>query len=111
MFLPLPLSNLIFKIVHAVKIPLIVYKANKGKIRHFEMIKKVVDGFEPKSFDIVYSTYGGLANVLAGKYAKEKLGCKWYKTFEIGLYNQAIGVGFGILPFQKQKSMHTMRPM
>ena len=81
MFLPLPLSNLIFKIVHAVKIPLIVYKANKGKIRHFEMIKKVVDGFEPKSFDIVFSTYGGLANVLAGKYAKEKLGCKWVQDF------------------------------
>lgn len=81
LFLPLPFTNHIFKIIHAVKIPLIVYNANKNKKEHFEKVKKVIDGFEPQSFDVVFSTYGGLANVLAGKYAKEKLGCKWVQDF------------------------------
>ena len=81
MFLPLPIINTIFKLVHTIKIPLIIYRARKNMYSHFRLIKNVIDSFEPKSFDIVFSTYGGLANILAGQYASRKFNCKWVLDF------------------------------
>ena len=80
-FLPFPFYNLLKKILNILSEPLIVYRAKRMQSLHFEKIKETIDKLESHNFDIVFSTYGEMANIDAGRYARNIFHCKWVLDF------------------------------
>lgn len=82
LFLPLPLYNFALKTYRFIVEPFKVYKAFKSKDDTFNLIKQAIDKLDNEQpFDVVFSTYSTLPNIPAGKYAREKFGCKWVLDF------------------------------
>ena len=54
-----------------------IFRKFRETARRFELQKKWIDENNNQKFDVIFSTYGELENVYAGKYASEVFGCKW----------------------------------
>lgn len=76
-FIPVKLRKHIAKLYHKLMKPLEYSREMQQTNMYFERQKKTIDSIKDEKFDIVWSTYGRLENILAGRYAKETFRCPW----------------------------------
>ena len=82
-FLPEALRSCLVKTCLTVASPYMFYRwLNKEYIQgRVEPLKKAVDSLAGEHFDLVFSTYGAIENIIGGEYAAETLGTKWFLDF------------------------------
>jgi hypothetical protein len=80
-FLPYRLRKNVSRIYRFVESPIrFVRRINDAK-RKFQLQKVLIDHLRPEQFDVVFSSYGELENIFAGKYAAKIFECKLVLDF------------------------------
>lgn len=82
-FLPESIRKRVAKVYHAVIAPYDFYQwfykdYVQGRV---VPLKKAVDQMRGEHFDVVFSTYGAMENILGGEYAAEVFNAKWILDF------------------------------
>jgi len=80
-FLPENIRKPLKKIYYGMRKPVqtvIQYRDVKKRLR---LMKACIDSLQSQKFDVVFATYSELENIFAGRYAAEKLKCKWIMDF------------------------------
>lgn len=76
-FLPVKTRKRISDIYHSL-MRSVTYASELKQARVYSRpLRRAIDSVAHEKFDIVFSTYGRLENVFAGKYAKNTLSCVW----------------------------------
>lgn len=87
-FLPEMLRKLLAKMFHALMRRREFQQWMDSVYQKFEKQKVALDALEGEKFDVVFSTYGQLENVFAGRYAAQKFNCKLIQDFRDALANR-----------------------
>lgn len=80
-FLPEFIRRPLKKVYHIVDKPVKIIRPYMASKERLGLLKACIDELESQNFDIVFATYAELENIFAGKYAAEKLKCKWVMDF------------------------------
>ncbi len=101
-FLPEPARKVFAKIYHTIISPYDFYRWMKkdyidGRVTP---MKKAIDSISNEHFDIVFSTYGAVENIIGGEYAAKVFNAKWFLDFRDPIEPHAPNA-FGI-PFLKR---------
>ena len=76
-FLPVKIRKTISKLYHSVFKVFEYKKEEKKSLNYLRSIEATLNELKNENFDIVFSTYGRLDNVFAGKVASDILNCPW----------------------------------
>lgn len=80
-FLPSKLRIWLGSIYSKVAMPLLLLKKLNEIDEKSEILKKFIDGFQEKNFDVVFATFSNLENAYAGANAAKKFNCKYILDF------------------------------
>lgn len=80
-FLPKWLHSAISKTYHWLTLPRAFKNEVSGAKRRLALLTAAIDRLAGRSFDVVWSTYGELDNLWAGRYAADRFGCRWVSDF------------------------------
>lgn len=107
-FLPESIRKPLKKAYHKAKMPAKLIRQYAGVKERLELLKASIDELESQKFDVVFSTYSELENIFAGKYASEKLKCKWIMDFRDPVA-QRIAHGWLRYPLRRKLEKETIQ--